>query len=110
MIVNGFASERGQWKVYVKSPNPTSMPDADLNGTYHGITFTNGFAYVNHNTLGDDAAYTAIQQLGSDDRFRVVEINRKRLSIWQQVAMSVCWLNTSPKMANGWLNCSQPRI
>lgn len=77
MNIFGYSGERGHWKVYIKQPNPTSLPDANQNGTYYGVTFSNGFAYVNHNTLGDDAAYIAIQQLGSDDRFQVVEIAEK---------------------------------
>ena len=77
MITPNFAGQRGHWKVQIKQPNPTGLPNANLNGEHYGVQFANGFAYVNWQALGEDAAYIAIQQLGSDRRFHVVEIPEK---------------------------------
>ena len=50
------------------------LPPLDPNGTYQGIQFADGFAYVNWQTLGEHETYVAIQALGQDERFAVKEI------------------------------------
>jgi hypothetical protein len=65
-------NRRGHWKVYIVSV--PYLPAANPNGIHYGVQFNNGFAYINWATLGEDATYNAIQQLGRDDRFSVVEI------------------------------------
>ncbi len=62
-------SKRGHWKIY--------GPD-NFSGTLHGVTFANGFAYVNWRTLGEDATRAALDRIGNDPRgFRIVEIPEK---------------------------------
>ena len=68
-------NRRGHWKVYIV--DVPYLPAVDPNGEHYGVPFTNGFAYINWQTLGEDATYQALQQLGYDERFSVVEIPEK---------------------------------
>ena len=68
-------SKRGHWKVYIQPY--AHMDEADPNGTHEGITFTNGYAYVNWQTLGEEQTRVALDRLGHDPRFRIVEIPEK---------------------------------
>lgn len=65
-------SYRGHWKVYIVTAEFGTPADPD--GTHYGVTFSGGFAYVNWKTLGEAATEVAIEALGSDPRFQVVEI------------------------------------
>jgi hypothetical protein len=68
-------NRRGHWRVQIV--DVPYLPAANKNGVHYGIQFTNGFAYVNWKTLGEEESYNAIQRLGSDERFSVVEIPEK---------------------------------
>lgn len=63
----------------VDAPN---RPALDPNGTYHGVAFNDGFAYVSWKDLGEQESYVAIQALGSDERFAVKEIPEKVFPQW----------------------------
>jgi hypothetical protein len=59
-------SFRGHWKVY----GPPGFT-----GEAYGITFVDGFAYVNWRDQGEEQTHVAITQLGNDPRgFKVIEI------------------------------------
>lgn len=55
-------------------------PDTgDPNGTYHGVAFSDGYAYVDWRVLGEHETEVAIQALGHETRFRVTEILERDL-------------------------------
>ena len=50
-------------------------PDTgDPNGTYQGVAFSDGYAYVDWRVLGEHETEVAIQALGHETRFHVTEI------------------------------------
>lgn len=65
-------SFRGHWRVQLA--NVPYLPDLSATGTYYGVNFNNGFAYVNWQTLGEEGTRAALAQLGHDARFTVTEI------------------------------------
>jgi hypothetical protein len=51
-----------------------SENEADRNGTYQDVKFTDGYAYVDWRVLGEHETEVAIQALGHDSRFQVTPI------------------------------------
>ncbi len=75
MTQNTIKNTRAHYRVQLA--NVPYLPTLPLTGTYYGVNFVNGFAYVNWQTLGEWESYQAIQALGSDARFTVTEINER---------------------------------
>ena len=51
-----------------------SENEADPNGTYYGVEFKDGYAYVDWRALGEHETEVAIQAIGHDNRFQVTPI------------------------------------